>query len=451
MNLIENAVTELKREYVAEINKCIVAFANTSGGTLFIGIEDDGTVFGVPNIDDTITKVSNSIRDSVKPDVTLFVDYEPMELNNKIVLKVIVQKGTSSPYYLSKKGLRPAGVYIRQGASSVPATESTILKMIKDTDGEKFEDLRSTNQNLTFVEATKVFEEWKLPFEQNQMRTLRLVNPDGIFTNLALLLSDQCVHTIKLAVYEGDVKETFKDRREFQGSLLKQLTDVYEFIDRFNNIFSKIEGLHRVDGRAYPTEAIREVLLNCLVHRDYSFSGSTLISIFKDRIEFVSIGGLVSGISFDDIKLGVSIARNENLANVFYRLRLIEAFGTGIQKIHRSYKYQPVAPTIESSENAFKVTLPNTYAQKRSEVAVNESVNPYSSLSKKRAPNFLLSENELKVIKLLKEVHYISRKDVEKTLTLSQAMCVRILKGLIEKEEIETVGAGKNTRYKLRD
>jgi len=157
MSLFENETIEFKREYVDDIKKTIIAFANTSGGELYVGVEDDGTPVGVPDIDEVMLRLSNSIRDSIKPDITLFVNYQVETLCGKTIIKVSVQKGTSSPYYLTNKGIRPEGIYIRHGASTVPANETAILKMIKETDGEKYEDIRSLNQQLTFVEAAKEF------------------------------------------------------------------------------------------------------------------------------------------------------------------------------------------------------------------------------------------------------------------------------------------------------
>jgi len=426
--LVENAVTELKREYTSDIIKTVIAYANTSGGALFIGVDNNGGAYGVKDIDGTMLKASNAIRDSVKPDVTMFVDYTQEIIDNTTVIKIAVQKGSSCPYYIASKGIRPEGVYVRQGASSVPATETAILRMIKETDGEKFEGTRSLNQELTFVHAEKEFKLENVSFGKSQQKTLGLMNGDGIYTNLGLLLSDQCVHTVKLAVFEGTSKAIFKDRREFSGSLLKQLNEIYEFIDRYNRVRSEINGLRRLDKRDYPAEAVREALLNALVHKDYAFSDSTLISIFDDRIEFVSIGGLVRGITFDDMMLGISIARNKNLANVFYRLTLIEAYGTGMPKIMQSYKDFAVKPQIEVTDNAFKITLPNT-----------------NEISERA----LLSENESAVLELLENMDFIVRKDVELALSLSQAMAVRVLKGLLNKGEIRAVGSGKNTRYVL--
>ncbi|MEI6580188.1 MAG: RNA-binding domain-containing protein, partial [Eubacteriales bacterium] len=362
MKLAENLTTEFKRIYTEDIKKTVIAFANTNGGRIYIGIEDDGTVIGVNDVDDTMLKATNAIRDSIKPDITLFSSCTVEKVEGLLVVMLEIQKGTASPYYLTGKGIRPEGIFVRQGASTVPATETAILKMIRDTGGDEYEDVRSINQNLTFEQAKNEFNVADVAFGRPQMKTLDIIGPDDMFSNLALLISDQCVHTIKLAVFEGTEKAIFKDRHEFTGSLLKQLNDAYDMIDRYNRTRAEFGGLHRMDMRDYPVEAIRETLLNALVHRDYSFSGSTLISIFEDRIEVISLGGLVKGISYDDIMLGASILRNKNLANIFYRLKLIEAYGTGMPKIIKSYKNYVVKPQIEVSDNAFKITLPNTNA-----------------------------------------------------------------------------------------
>ena len=429
----ENLTTEFKQEYTEDIKKTIIAFANTAGGILCIGINDDGTPTGVRDPHETQLQVSNAIRLAIKPDVTLFVDYSIEKINDASILVVTVQRGTACPYYLAGKGIRPEGVYVRQGTSTVPASETAILKMIKETDGEQYEEIRSLNQDLTFTDAERFFKAKKVSFGLNQQKTLKILTTDGIFTNLGLLLSDQSKHTIKLAVFEGYEKEVFKDRREFSGSLLKQLEEVYNFLDMYNHNHAKVKGLYREEFRDYPEEVLREALLNALVHRDYSISSSTLISIFDDRIEFVSVGGLPKAISLDDIMLGLSVPRNENLANIFYRLHLIEAYGTGIPRIIRSYADCTSKPEFQITTNAFKITLPNKNFHGKKE-DINKT---------------LFSENEIKIIELLDTQTDIVRKDVETALSISQAMAIRLLSGLIEKGALQVIGGGRKTRYTL--
>jgi len=433
----ENLNTEFKREYTDDIKKTIIAFANTAGGTLYIGINDDKSIAGVEKPDDTLNQITNAVRSAIKPDVTMFVDYKTAKKGKAVVIIVNVQKGTACPYYLEGKGIRPEGVYVRQGASSVSATETAILNMIKETDGEKYEEVRSLNQDLTFNAAKKFFDTEKLPFGLNQQKTLGLQTTDGMYTNLGLLLSDQSTHTIKLAVFEGLEKEVFKDRREMSGSLLKQLNETFEYLNIYNHNRAEVNELIRREERDYPEDALREALLNALVHRDYAFSSSTLISIFDDRMEFVSIGGLPKGVSLDDILLGISVPRNENLADVFYRLRLIEAYGTGIPKIMRSYSGYARKPEIQSTLNAFKITLPN------------RNINNQEIKNTVRPLQVSLNEKEEKIIALMNKRGKFVRKNVETSLSVSQAMAVRLLKGLIDKGAIRAVNGGKNTRYEI--
>lgn len=429
----ESIHLELKKEYVKDILKTVIAFANTSGGKIYIGIDDDGKVLGVQKLDTDILKLSNSIRDSIKPDITLFTSILVEKIDGKDVIVVDVQKGASSPYYLTDKGIRPSGVYVRQGASSVPATDAAILKMIRDTDGDNFEELRSLNQNLDFDFLKKEFEDANIKLEHSQMRTFNIIDEDGLYTNLGLLLSEQCPHTIKAAVFEGSTKEIFKDRFEFSGSLLKQMKDVYSFLNRYNRTNSEITGLKRTDTREYPEIALREALLNSIVHKEYSYSSSTLISVFDDKIEIVTIGGLTKGLSEDDIMLGVSILRNRNLANIFYRLKLIEAYGTGIPKIIESYNEYNVKPKIEISSNAFKITLPNTLKEKS-----------ISKLEKN------LSDKEYLIVNMLKENEYIKRTDIEKNLSISSSMAIKLLRNMVDNSIIEKLGKGKNVIYRLK-
>lgn len=428
--MTEGMTTEFKREYTDEIKKTVVAFANTSGGELLIGVEDDGMVVGVQDVDETMLKVTNALRDSIKPDITMFLLCEKREMDGKDIVAVSVQKGTACPYYLEAKGLRPEGVFVRQGASTVPATGSAILKMIKETDGDDYEAARSLNQELTFQDAERFFAEEYIPFEQEQKRTLGLVSEDGIFTNLGLLLSDQCMHTTKLAVFQGSSKTVFKDRAEFSGSLFKQMEEIYAYIDRFNRIRAEFPGLKRVDTRDYPPEALREAMLNAIVHRDYSYSASTFISIFDDRIEFVTLGGLPKGIAMSDVMMGVSVPRNRRLANIFYRLHLIEAFGTGMLKIKECYVGCPGQPAVEASENAFKITLPN--------------VNYEAETSVQKKP---LSEKEQRILEYISAKPSASRAEIEAAMGLSQSVTVRALKKLLELGLVQKRGNGKNTKY----
>jgi len=441
MRFRETEIVELKSIVMDDIKKEIIAFANCDGGTVYVGVADDGKVLGVENADECALQISNMVRDAVKPDVTMFIHYETLECDGKAVVAVNIQRGTNRPYYLAKKGLRPEGVYVRQGYSSVPATDTAIRQMIKETDGDSFENMRSINQALTFEATKKEFEKRNVVFGQPQMQTLKIVSADGICTNLGLLLSEQCLHTIKAAVFEGINQNVFKDRREFSGSLMQQLNDVYDYIDFHNQTHATFRKLLRIDTRDYPEVAVREALLNTLVHRDYSFRASTLISIYDDRIEFVSIGGLLPGLELDDLMMGVSVCRNPHLANVFYRLQLIEAYDTGMKKIMGAYANALVQPKIKTTNNAFKIILPNVnFTPKAAEVHKDFE----------KAADLALDSNEEKVLQFLREHLMITRKETQTLLEVSQSTAGRILKAMVDSGRIKQIGGSRTTRYELR-
>ena len=441
MRFRETEIVELKSIVMDDIKKEIIAFANCEGGTVYVGVADDGKVLGVENADECALQISNMVRDAVKPDVTMFIHYETLECDGKAVVAVNIQRGTNRPYYLAKKGLRPEGVYVRQGYSSVPATDTAIRQMIKETDGDSFENMRSINQALTFEATKKEFEKRNVVFGQPQMQTLKIVSADGIYTNLGLLLSEQCPHTIKVAVFEGINQNVFKDRREFSGSLMQQLNEVYDYIDFHNQTHATFRKLLRIDTRDYPEVAVREALLNTLVHRDYSFRASTLISIYDDRIEFVSIGGLLPGLELDDLMMGVSVCRNPHLANVFYRLQLIEAYGTGMKKIMGAYANALVQPKIKTTNKAFKIILPNVnFTPKAAEVHKDFE----------KAADLALDSNEEKVLQFLREHLMITRKETQTLLEVSQSTAGRILKAMVDSGRIKQIGGSRTTRYELR-
>ncbi|MBQ6669303.1 MAG: putative DNA binding domain-containing protein [Deltaproteobacteria bacterium] len=436
---MEGKTLEYKREYTDDIKYAVVAFAHTDGGKLLIGVDDSGHACGVADPDGTLLRVTNMIRDAIRPDVTMFIESEISEEDGKPVIVVSVFRGTARPYYLAGKGVRPEGVYVRQGSSSVPASETAILNMIRETSGDRYEDARSLNQQLTFEKTAAYFAKANVSFGKAQMRSLHLIGEDGTYTNLAMLLSEQCVPVIKLAVFEGSRKTVFHDRRELSGSLLNQLDEAFAYIEQHNRTRAEFVGLNRVEQRDYPPEALREALLNAVVHRDYAINGPTLISIFDDQIEFVSIGGLVRGISYDDIMLGISVLRNQHLANIFYRLRLIEAYGTGMLKIHECYADFDEKPRIEVSENAFKITLPNMNFRHSVQEETDQKKVPLAAPAEKR---------QEMVMRLFETQSAITRKDVETVLNVSQATATLVIRQMVADGLLVKEGGGKHVQYR---
>ncbi len=426
MRYEESYTVELKQEVNADFKKEIIAFANSDGGEIFVGVDRNGGAAGVTDAEKVMEQIGNMIRDGIKPDLSAYTSISALNENGRTVIRVNVLRGTKRPYHLTDKGLKPNGVFIRHGVSSVPATDEMICEMLRESDGVTFDRSRCINQELTFIYADQYFAAAHIPFGADNKKTLKLLDADGYYTNTALLLSDQCEHSIKCAVYEGTGKTKFKMRKEFSGSVLKQMDEAYDFLSLNNNLNSTIDGLKRTDHPDYPPYALREALLNAIVHRDYDYSGSTLINIYDDRVEFISLGGLVKGLTMEDVMGGVSQSRNSVLANVFYRLELIESYGTGIQRIVESYSEYPGKPALRPAPASFVVVLPKIITMIGSNMSDTDKV--YSMITQRGE---------------------VSRREVEAVLGCSKFPAIRALNELLAQNKIVRIGSGPAVRYRL--
>ncbi len=216
-----------------------------------------------------------------------------------------------------------------------------------------------SNQDLNLIYVSKIFWENHINFTITLCQELGLTDKDRHYTDLALLLSDECPYTIECLIFEGNSNITLKDRKEFTGSIFKQLEDVLEYMKQINRTKSRIINHKRIDIPDYPEFALREAILNTIIHRNYTFSGSILIYVFDSKIEIDSIGSLVSGITINDIMAGVSEPRNKNLANIFSKLNYVSNCGIGIRKIIDIYNEFNLKPEFLATEKTFKVILPN--------------------------------------------------------------------------------------------
>ena len=408
---------EFKAQFTEEIYKEVIAFANTDGGVVFVGIDNNGNAVGLADVDQEYTRITNGIRDAIVPDVTMFVRFS---IQDNRVVRIAVSEGSNKPYYLKGKGLKPNGVYVRQGTSSVPASPEQIRQMIKESDGDAFEEMRSMEQDLSFEAAANAFEKYEVPFGKEKYRALGITQKnDELFTNLALIISDQCAHTTKVAVFGDDSNTTFKDNKEFGGSIFAQLEDTFDYLMLCNRTKASFKGLERIEKQDYPEEALREALLNANVN--------------DERIEFISIGGLLPGLSTDDIRIGISQPRNKNLAEMFHRLRLIESYGTGIRRIYKLYENCPVQPVIEATPNAFKMVLPNMNAMT---VAIPKQASPVTAQMQK-------------VLDYTSAHGHITDEEVQSLLGIKKTRAFELMKQMRNMGLVQRVGRGAEKKYLL--
>ena len=226
----------------------------------------------------------------------------------------------------------------------------------------------------------------------------------------------------------------FKDNREFGGSIFRQLEDTFNYLMLCNKTEATFRGLERIEKKDDPEAALREALLNALVHRDYSFSGSILIHVNDEQMEFISIGGLLPGLSPDDIRIGISQPRNKNLAEMFHRLRLIESYGTGIRRNYQLYETCSAQPVIQATPNAFQIVLPN---MNKASAAAPKTASPVTAQMQQ-------------ILDFIAEQGQITDEEVQTLLGIKKTRAFNLMKQMRELELVQMTGRGANKRYLRR-
>ncbi len=421
----ESENLELKSKVTSGLCKEIIAFANTNGGTIYIGYDDNSNLVGVENSKDELDKISNMISDSISPNMIFNISMNIVNELNRDIIVIKVLKGTKRPYYLKNKGMTSDGVYLRLGATNKQATRDEIIKMMIEDSGVRFEDNISKEQNLTFNSLKKEFENQNKQIDNTKMKNLGLITEKNFYTNLAYILSDQNPFPIKIAIYKGDNKEEFLDKKDLDNmSIFEQLHEIETFLSLVIKIPAKIIGMKRIESPEYNIETIRESILNTIIHRDYSVYGSTLINIYENSIEIVNLGGLIGGLTIEAIKKGSSATRNPKLASIFHRLNYVESYGSGIPRIIAKYKYQKKQPVIETTENSFFITFP-------------------------KLENIEFNEDIIELSKIYNEKGKIQREDIEKLFNCSKTTAIRKLNKYVEMEILKQISVGNKTYYEM--
>ena len=362
MEYKESELVELKRELDDDMKSEIIAFLNSYlGGTIFVGIEDDGNLSNLTQeqIDENESKVINWIRDeAIYPNCSEYVN---IKTNEDGVLAIEIQSGKGKPYYLKSKGLKPSGVYVRYGRNKAQATQEEISRMVRERDNIRYESLISLNQDLTFKSLEYKFIEQGLDFNEFKMKTSGFTNPKtNEFTNLALWFSDQYDVETKIASYQGLDRDIFRLKKEFSGSIVNQIDKTLEYFEFCNETRIVINGKPtRTEIPSYNLRSAREAILNCYCHKDFSRSSNIKVEFFDDRCEIISPGGFYDGLTLEQALDGLQSFRNPNLVKLLFKLDYIENYASGLSRIFKEYKKINLEPTIKTTIAMFKLTLPN--------------------------------------------------------------------------------------------
>ena len=398
--------------------KTISAYANYGGGKIIFGIADDGTVKGISKPEEACLNLENKINDSIKP-----VPEYSIEIGEDSTIILSVCEGPYKPYLYKGKA------YKRYDSATIEVDRLEYGRLILEGQNQSYEELPSSMQELTFDRLEEELKESLgiTSLNEDILKTLELYSEKRGFNNAAALLADRNQFPGIDMIRFGSSIDEIMDRATFEHmSVLAQLSSCIEMFQTYYQ-YEKIEGVERKQIDKIPETAFREAIANALVHRAWDVRASIKISMFEDRIEISSPGGLPAGIGREEYLNGqISVLRNPILGNVFFRLKYIEKFGTGIMRINRSYSNALEKPSYQIFENSIQVVLPV--------IASDEK----------------LSEKDKKILDIIRDKGTVSRSEIEKLAGIGKDSTIRSLNLLLKKHIIEKTGAGRGVKYHIR-
>lgn len=417
MGRIERINLEYKVSVTNTFLKSVSAFANYGTGEIIFGISDEGKIIGLDNLEIDCLSIENKINDTISPIPEYRLDVN--EKNKTILLKVF--EGIHKPYYYRNKTFK------RADTSTIEVDRIELNRLILEGSNRNFEEMPAYNNKMNFhYLEQKLIEKLGISeLNEDILRTLDLYYNHEKMNRVAEILSDKSSYSGIDMVRFGETIDIILDRETYENmSVLQQFEKAMLLFKKYY-YYEEIVGSERIPCEIIPEKAFREALANAVVHRLWDIKSAIKISMYEEYLEIVSPGGLPNDLSEKEYLDGqISLLRNPILGNVFYRLRYIERFGTGIKRIKQSYKGAIMQPEFKIYPNSIAIILP---------LRITDDV--------------VLSNEEKIIYDLLKNRRALTRKELELGTQYNKDKIIRVLNQLIEKNSIEKQGKGRSTRY----
>jgi predicted HTH transcriptional regulator len=439
----ENNRTEFKSKLTDKLEREVVAFLNYHrGGVIYIGVDDDGNAIGVPDIDGTQLQISNRIRDNIQPPTLGLYDVVIENYQGKDVIKIIVSSGNEKPYYLRSKGMSESGCFMRTGSGVQPMPTDMITDLFSKRTRNSLSKIESPRDDLTFEQLKIYYEERKLKLNDRFKQSLELVTKNKSLNYVAYLLADENGTSIKVAKYAGTDKVDLIENEEYgYCSLIKATKNVLNKFEIENVTKTKITSKERVEKRLVDSVALREAIINAIVHNDYSSEVPPLFEIFSDRIVITSYGGLIDGFSEEEFFGCCSKPRNRELMRVFKDVGLCEQLGSGMARILSAYDKS----IFELSKNFTKVTF--KFPEK---VAIKSGDKKVAIKSGDKKTSKKYEEQKSAVIEYLTTKKSAKSEEFVEVLGVKISRVKIILKRMVDDGIIATDGGNRNRIYMLK-
>lgn len=415
----ETRILEFKETITNTFLKTVSAFSNYDGGEILFGVDDDGNIKGLSDVKQACLDIENKINDSISPQPNYTLEIQ----NNEQTIKLSVKSGLQKPYLYKSKA------YKRNDTATIEVDTLEFSRLVLEGKNIRFEELPCKDQELSFeILQSNLKEKIQIEtFNKDTLKTLNLYDDVNGFNNAAGLLADKNHFPGIDIVKFGENISIIQKRITFENTSVLGIYEKALSVFRDYYQYEVIQGADRKMVEKIPEAAFREAIANALIHRVWDVDLQIRVSMFDDRIEVVSPGGLPSGITKDEYLSGkLSVLRNRNLANVFCRLGFVEIFGTGITRIKQIYSEALTKPGFEVSENAIKIILP----------IYEESTN--------------LTEDEKVVYKLLSKNMLKSMSEIAPYISFGKSKTTKLLKDMEHKGVITIDGKGKGTKYRIK-
>ncbi len=437
VNVIEDDRNEFKIKLTDDLEETVIGFLNSKdGGNIYIGVDDNGKVVGLKNNLDLLQrKIKDLIISNIEPSVLGLFDIEVLQKNDKKYIHITIARGNERPYHIRGMGMTSDSCFIRVGSSNEKMTTTLINKMFRARTKNSLKNIVSPTQDLTFRQLKMYYMEKGFNIEDNFERQLEFYTEDNKFNYIAYLLADNNNISIKVAKYAGNDVDEIEEFYEFGECSL--ITATYRVLEKFrmeNKVYTKITYPNRKEQEMYDYKAVREAIVNALVHNDWATEYPPKFELFSDRLEISSFGGIQDEFTEEEFLKGYSAPKNPELMRVFKDLELVEHLGTGIRKILKKYdkniyQFYPhfIIVSIKYWANNFEYIVPND------PISNDELYN--------------LSKVQKSIVKLILVRPNITQTEMATSLNLTPRMVRYHLKELVDKGYVKRIGSDKRGKW----
>ncbi len=436
---MENNRKEYKRQLTDSLEKEVVAFLNyLGGGVIYFGIDDVGSPIGIENADQVQLQIKDRVKNNIAPSCMGLFDVVEETIDDKSIIKLIVASGQERPYYIKKYGMSSRGAFVRSGSAAEPMTEKMIEDLFAKRTRNSISKIQSPDQDLKFQQLRIYYDSIDKPLTKQFGKSLELLTPENKYNYAAYLMSDNNNISVKVAKYRDVTRVDLIQNEEYGFcSLIKATKQVLDKVDVENRTFTKITSKERIEKKQWNSVALREAIINAMVHNDYTYELAPKFEFFSDRFEITSYGGLPQGLSKEEFFLGVSIPRSKEIMRIYRDIDLVEQLGSGVPRILQSYGED----CFYFSDNFIRMSFP------KDDILEDVVEDVVENVVEDVVEDVV--ENKSKVLDLLHKNNKYSASDMAEKLELTQRTIQRYLKILQNEKKIEHIGPAKGGYWKI--